>query len=140
MRLFMGRVKNLEYAGGQVLAIGDLAERTGVAITALRYYDELGLVRSAARVGGQRRYDDDAVKQVGVVLLLRDVGFTLEEIGRLVAGGPWRPLIKAKLAELEQQAADIDAARTALEHALRCPAKEPASCPRFWAIVEARVG
>lgn len=122
-----------------MLAIGDLAERTGVAITALRYYDELGLVRPAARVGGQRRYDDSAVRQVGVVLFLRDVGFTLEEIGRLVAGGSWRSLAKAKLVELERQAADIDAARTALDHALRCPAKEPTPCPRFWAIVDERL-
>jgi DNA-binding transcriptional MerR regulator len=122
-----------------VLAIGDLAERTGVAITALRYYDELGLVRPSSRVGGKRRYDDEAVKQVGVVLFLRDVGFTLEEIARLVAGGSWRALAKAKLVELDEQAADIAAARTALEHALRCPAKEPAACPRFWAIVEERV-
>lgn len=123
-----------------MLAIGDLSERTGVAITALRYYDELGLVRPAARVGGQRRYDDSAVKQVGVVLFLRDVGFTLEEIARLVDGGPWRSLAKAKLVELEEQAADIDAARTALEHALRCPAEDPAACPRFWSIVEERLG
>jgi len=123
-----------------VLAIGELAERTGVAITALRYYGELGLVRPAARIGGQRRYDEDAVKQVAIVLLLRDVGFTLQEIGTLVAGGSWRQLAKAKLGELEEQAANISAARVALEHALDCPAKEPAACPRFWAIVEARLG
>jgi DNA-binding transcriptional MerR regulator len=122
-----------------MLAIGDLSERTGVAITALRYYDELGLVRPTTRVGGQRRYDDEAVKQVGVVLFLRDVGFTLTEISRLVAGGPWRSLAKAKLLELEEQAADIEVARDAIEHALACPAKEPAACPKFWAIVEARL-
>ena len=123
-----------------MLAIGDLAERTGVAITALRYYDELGLVRPAARVGGQRRYDDDAVRQVGVVLFLRDVGFTLEEIGRLVTSGDWRPLVKAKLDQLDEQAAKLDAARSALDHSLRCPAGQPTSCPRFWSIVEERIG
>ena len=121
-----------------MLAIGDLAVRTGVAITALRYYDELGLVRPAARVGGQRRYDDDAVKQVAIVLLLRDVGFTLGEIGTLVAGGSWRQGAEAKLAELDEQAANIAAARVALQHALDCPAEEPAACPRVWAIVERR--
>jgi DNA-binding transcriptional MerR regulator len=110
-----------------------------VAITALRYYDELGLVRPAARVGGQRRYDESAVRQVGVVLLLRDVGFTLDEIARLIGGGSWRSMAKAKLVALERQAADIDAARTALDHALHCPAKEPAACPRFWAIVDERL-
>jgi DNA-binding transcriptional MerR regulator len=122
-----------------MLAIGELAERTGVAATTLRYYDELGLVSPTARVGGQRRYNDDAVKQVAVVLLLRDVGFTLEEIGTLVDGGPWRTLAKKKLAELEEQASNIAAARSAIEHALACPAKEPAACPRFWSIVEERL-
>ena len=63
-----------------MLTIGELAERTGVPTSALRYYDELGLVRPVRREGGQRRYDTEAVRQVGFVLLLRDIGFTLAEI------------------------------------------------------------
>jgi DNA-binding transcriptional MerR regulator len=122
-----------------MLAIGDLSERTGVAVTALRYYDELGLVRPATRVGGQRRYHDDAVKEVGIVLFLRDVGFTLVEIARLIDGESWRSMAKAKIAALESQLADIEAARTALRHALRSPEQSPASCPRFWALIEDRV-
>ena len=121
-----------------MLAIGDLAERTGVAITALRYYDELGLVRPAGRVGGQRRYLDHAVKEVGVVLFLRDVGFSLEEIGRMMQGADWRVVAKEKLAELDEQAANIHAARTALTHALDCPVGPPA-CPKFWSIIEDRL-
>jgi DNA-binding transcriptional MerR regulator len=124
---------------GSTLGIGELAERTGVAVTALRYYDELGLVRPAARVGGQRRYEDDAVKQVGVVLFLRDVGFSLEEIGRVMRGDDWRDLAHRKIAELEEQAANVRAARTALVHALDCPAGEPAMCPKFWSIIEDRL-
>ncbi len=46
-----------------------------MATSALRYYDELGLVRPTAREGGQRRYGEDAVRQVGVVLLLRELDF-----------------------------------------------------------------
>jgi DNA-binding transcriptional MerR regulator len=123
-----------------MMAIGELAERTGVAATALRYYDDLGLVRPAARVGGQRRYDETAVQAVGVVLFLRDVGFTLEEIRSMVDDSTgWRDMARAKLAELDAAAANIEAARTAIRHALRCPAEEPAACPRFWAIVEDRV-
>jgi DNA-binding transcriptional MerR regulator len=123
-----------------MMAIGELAERTGVAATALRYYDDLGLVRPVARVGGQRRYDDAAVKAVGVVLFLRDVGFTLEQIRSMVADDrSWRAMAKAKLAELDEAAANIEAARTAIQHALRCPEPSPATCPRFWSIVEDRV-
>jgi DNA-binding transcriptional MerR regulator len=79
------------------------------------------------------------VKAVGVVLFLRDVGFTLEQIRSMVAGESWREMARAKLAELDAAAADIAAARSAIKHALRCPAEEPAACPRFWSIVEERV-
>lgn len=122
-----------------LLTIGELAGRTGVAATALRYYDDLGLVPPVARVGGQRRYDDESVKLVAIVVFLREVGFTLEEIGRVVSGDGWRDIARAKLEELEAAAADIEAARSALEHSLACPAGEPAACPTFWSIVESRL-
>ena len=56
----------------RLIPIGELARRTGVAVTALRYYDELGLVRPTSRASGQRRYAESAIGRVGVVLLLRD--------------------------------------------------------------------
>jgi DNA-binding transcriptional MerR regulator len=141
--MLMGRANNFQYARSQVLTIGDLAERTGVATTALRYYDELGLVRPTARSGGQRRYDPAAVRQVGVVLLLRDLGFTLAEIARLVAGHTERPvwdeLVRSKLVELDGLIRDAEIARTALVHALACPADDPGRCPSFLAIVDGRL-
>jgi hypothetical protein len=69
-----------------LLSIGELSERTGVPTSALRYYDELGLVRPAARVAGRRRYAPSAVRDVGVVLFFREIGFSLAEIGRFIAG------------------------------------------------------
>jgi DNA-binding transcriptional MerR regulator len=122
-----------------VLTIGELAERTGVPTSALRYYDELGLVPPAARRSGQRRYHEDAVRLVGLVLLLRDVGFTLGEVGRLVGGAEWRVLVTQKIAELDRLIADTEAARTALQHSLECPAGGPAGCPKFWSIVDERL-
>jgi DNA-binding transcriptional MerR regulator len=68
-----------------VLTIGEVAERAGVATSALRYYDELGLLPPAARVSGRRRYTEDAVARVGAILLLSDVGFTLAEVGTILA-------------------------------------------------------
>jgi DNA-binding transcriptional MerR regulator len=126
----------------QLLSIGELAERTGVATTALRYYDELGLVEPATRVSGQRRYPESAVAEVGVILLLREVGFSLTDIASLVAGGErrsWREVIDRKLADLAAQQDRLDAARAALEHARRCPAGEPVHCSRFWSIIEGRL-
>jgi DNA-binding transcriptional MerR regulator len=128
----------------RLLSIGELAERTGVATTALRYYDDLGLVRPAARASGQRRYSEAAVNEVGVVLFLRDVGFSLAEIAELVAGGArrgraWERLIERKLAELDAHEHRLRVARLALEHARRCPEGHPSRCPRFWSIIEARI-
>lgn len=125
------------------MSIGELAERTGVAITALRYYDELGLVRPISRASGQRRYGESAVRAVGVVLSLRDVGFSLAEVGELIASRArttrWSALVEHKLVELAEQEHHLAVVRTALEHARDCPAKDPSRCPRFWAIVDARL-
>jgi DNA-binding transcriptional MerR regulator len=124
-----------------LLSIGELAERTGVATSALRYYDELGLVRPVARSSGRRRYAEAAITDVGVVVFLRNVGFTLAEIGSLVAGGeerPWQEVVLRKLEELGEQQQRLEAARSALEHARRCPAGDPVRCPRFRSIVESQ--
>ena len=130
-------------ASRSMLSIGELADRTGVPATALRYYDELGLVRPARRESGRRRYDESAVADVGVVLFLRDVGFTLDEIGHLLRrrapSADWRELIERKLAEVTAQVTRLEAARSALDHARRCPAEDPSQCPRFRAIVAARL-
>lgn len=138
---------NLQYTRGQVadglLSIGELSARTGVAVTALRYYDELGLVRPQRRLSGQRRYSQTAVRDVGVVLFLRDVGFSLAEIGHLLADRPrtrrWSELVERKLEALAEQEHRLVVARTALEHARDCPTKDPSRCPHFWTIIDARL-
>ncbi len=122
------------------LSIGELSERTGVPTTTLRYYDELGLVPPAARAAGRRRYAESAVRDVSVILFFREIGFSLAEIERFLAGGRQgrRELIDHKLAELTEQQHRIEVARTALEHGLRCPAGEPMKCSRFWSIIDGR--
>ena len=125
--------------GDATFGIGQLAERTGVPATALRYYDDLGLVRPVTREAGRRRYDDAAVAQVGVILVLRDVGFTLAEILELGNHDRWRELAVGKLEELDALAGRIHTARTALEHALACPHGDPGECPSFWGVVDARL-
>lgn len=73
-----------------LLSIGELAERAGVARTALRYYDEFGLVRPVVRVSGQRRYPESAIKDVRVICFLREVGFSLSEVGAFLSAGERR--------------------------------------------------
>jgi DNA-binding transcriptional MerR regulator len=127
----------------KLLSIGELAERTGVATTALRYYDELGLVRPVLRASGRRRYAASAIAEVGVILFLREVGFSLAEIASLISGSEqrrcWREMLDRKLVELAEQRHRLDVARAALEHARRCPAGEPLQCSRFWSIIEAQL-
>ena len=128
---------------GDLLTIGELSRRTGVATSALRYYEEVGLLRHATRISGHRRYTPDAVGVVGAVLLLRDT-FTLDEIRRLMAArskspGAWRELVRRKLVELDERIAEAQAARVAVEHALACPHEDIFACPNFQQIVRQRL-
>lgn len=127
-----------------LLTIGELARRAGVATSALRYYEELGLLPAPARISGQRRYPESALGLVGSILLLRDVGFTLAEQKALLASrsdalDDWRRLAQRKLAELDDQIAKAHTAREAIEHALRCPHDDIAQCPNYIAVVTARL-
>jgi DNA-binding transcriptional MerR regulator len=127
-----------------LLTIGELAKRAGVATSALRYYEELGLLPAPARISGQRRYPESAVRQVGIILLLRDVGFSLAEQKELMASGSiapdeWRRLARRKLTLLDQRIADAQSAREAIAHSLRCPHENFQHCPNFAAVVTARL-
>jgi DNA-binding transcriptional MerR regulator len=127
-----------------LLTIGELATHTGVATSALRYYEELDLLQPASRVSGQRRYGEAAVGVVGAILFLRDIGFTLAEISQLiesrsVSPDAWRDLARRKLDELDRQILDAQAARIAIDHALLCPKDDLLECPNFWAVVGQRL-
>ncbi len=126
------------------LTIGEVAHRTGAAPSALRYYEERGLLTPAARVSGRRRYGPEAVGVVGAILFLADVGFTLSEIEQLMAARstsprPWRDLARRKLVELDERIAEAQAARVAVEHALACPHDDIATCPTFQEVVRLRL-
>jgi MerR family redox-sensitive transcriptional activator SoxR len=63
-----------------VLSIGDLAERSGVAPSALRYYERLGLIRSRRTSGNQRRYEPAQLRRVAFIRIAAQVGLSLDEI------------------------------------------------------------
>jgi DNA-binding transcriptional MerR regulator len=127
----------------RLLSIGELATRTGVAATALRYYDELGLVRPATRSSGHRRYAESAVAEVGAIVFFRAVGFSLAEIGSFLSGRDprsRREIVDRKLAELTEQQQRIEVAREVLAHGQRCRAGDPMRCSRFWSIIDGQLG
>ena len=128
----------------RLLTIGELARRVGVATSALRYWEDLGLLPPAARISGQRRYPESAAGLVGLILLLRDVGFSLAEqkvfmASRAAAPGTWQRLARRKLADLDDQIAKALTARQAITHALRCPHEDIFECPNFVAVAAARL-
>jgi DNA-binding transcriptional MerR regulator len=126
----------------RLLTIGELAERSGVATTALRYYDERGLVRPATRLSGRRRYAVSAVAEVGAILLFREVGFSLAEISSFLTAGDRRSrqeIVDRKLAQLTEQQHRIEVAREVLMHGQRCPAGDPMDCSRFWSIIDGQL-
>jgi DNA-binding transcriptional MerR regulator len=127
-----------------LLTIGELARRAGVSTSALRYYEELGLLPAPARISGQRRYPESAARVVGAILLYSDAGFTLAEQKALMttragATGDPRQLMQRKLAELDEQIARAQAAREAIGHGLRCPHDDITQCPTFNAGITARL-
>jgi DNA-binding transcriptional MerR regulator len=128
----------------ELLTIGELARRAGVATSALRYWEELGLLPAPARISGQRRYPESAVTLVGIILLQRDAGFSLAEQKALMAAhrvalDEWRRLVRRKLPELDEQIAKAQAAREALEHALHCPHEDILQCRNFGKLITTRL-
>jgi DNA-binding transcriptional MerR regulator len=116
-----------------LVPIGELARRTGVAASALRYYERVGLLSPAGRVGGRRHYPPSSAERVALIRLCQDAGFTLAEIGRLLDGWSraWGHLAERKIAELDARIADARRARELITHALECPHRDLFACPNF---------
>jgi DNA-binding transcriptional MerR regulator len=115
------------------LSIGDVARRSGVAATTLRYYEDSGLLRPATRVGGRRRYDDSVLTRLEVIGLCKAAGFSLDEIRVLLADAtPGRPasrsLARAKLTDIDAQMATLRRARGIIEWAMSCPCASVDAC------------
>lgn len=106
------------------LSIGELAARSGVATSALRYYEAEGLIRSLRTPGGQRRYARDVLRRVAFVRVAQRLGLSLEDIRAALALLPegrtptkadwsrlsrmWRPLLDEQIAVLERLRGDLD--------------------------------
>jgi DNA-binding transcriptional MerR regulator len=67
------------------MKIGALAERTGTTVPTVRYYEQVGLLRPAARAGGQRTYDQEDVRRLAFIRRCRDFDFSIEEIRALLS-------------------------------------------------------
>jgi MerR family redox-sensitive transcriptional activator SoxR len=91
------------------LTISEVAQQVGLQASAIRYYEQIGLLPPAQRMSGQRRYDTTALYRLAIIQRARQLGFTLDEIRHLFFGfrrvtrasERWQALSRRKLAELD---------------------------------------
>jgi MerR family redox-sensitive transcriptional activator SoxR len=110
------------------LTIGTIARRAGVTASALRFYEQEGLLPAPPRVGGQRRYEPDVLQRLAVIRMAQEAGFTIAEIRTLFSGFPedapasdrWRDLARHKIPEVDAMIRRMQAVREVLEESLRC--------------------
>lgn len=123
------------------LDIAEVAQRSGLPASTLRFYEEKGLIATIGRRGLRRLFDADVLDRLALIALGRAAGFTLDEIARMFApdGRPSidRPLLLAKAAELDRSIRQLSAMRDGLLHAAACPAPSHLECPSFRRLVRA---
>lgn len=120
----------------EFFTIGQIAEKAGMASSAIRYYEQLGLVDEAPRVSGMRRYSLDAVKRLKLIQSAQGAGFSLDEIKTLTGGFPegtkpaerWQVLAREKLRELEALEANIQSMKRYLNQTLACRCESLEDC------------
>jgi DNA-binding transcriptional MerR regulator len=122
------------------LDIADVARSSGLAASALRYYERLRLIRSSGRHGLRRIYDADVLGRLALITCARAAGFTLAQVGRFLAATPddveLRRQLKLRASELDKQIAQLTRMRNSLSHAAICTHKPLVACRRFKAYIE----
>ncbi|MEU6488426.1 MerR family transcriptional regulator [Streptomyces sp. NPDC046887] len=118
-----------------LLDITEVARRTGVAPSALRYYERLGLLEPAGRRGQRRTYAPSAIDRIALILNARATGFSLTELAEVLAGDPERARarVAGKIQELDDRMAALRQVRDRLAHALTCPSDAILECAEFQA-------
>jgi MerR family transcriptional regulator, redox-sensitive transcriptional activator SoxR len=122
------RASLLAFGVAENLAISDVARVFGLRTSAIRYYEQIGILPPAMRKNGQRRYDNSVLFRLAVVQRARETGFTLEEIRELFFGFPpgtrppkrWHQLSQRKIAELRDRMKRLKLMETLLKRVEDC--------------------
>jgi DNA-binding transcriptional MerR regulator len=121
------------------LDIAEVASRSGIPASTLRFYEQKGLIQSIGRRGLRRLFEPNVLERLGLIAVGRSAGFSLDEIRAMFStdGEPDidRRLLVAKADELDRQVRRLAAMRDGLRHAARCPAPSHMECPKFRQIV-----
>jgi len=117
------------------LDIAEVARRSGLPASTLRYYEEKKLIRSVGRRGLRRLFDAKVLEHLALIALGRASGFSLDELARLFAPGGRpridRAMLSAKAEELDGTIRRLSAMREGLRHAAVCTASTHLACPKF---------
>ena len=123
------------------LDIAEVAQRSGVPASTLRFYEEKGLIASIGRRGLRRLFDPGVLERLALIALGRAAGFSLDEIALMFApdGRPRidRQMLAVKAQELDRTIRKLTAMRDGLRHAAVCPAPRHMECPTFRRILRA---
>ena len=121
--------------------IAELAKRSGLPASTLRFYEEKGLIASAGRQGLRRRFAPGVLERLALVALGRAAGFSLDEIAAMFAsdGRPRidRRRLSDKADQLDGTIRQLLAMRNGLRHAAVCPAPSHMECPTFRRLLRA---
>ena len=123
------------------ITIGEVARRTNVRASAIRYYERVGLLPEPVRVHGRRRYEHEVLGQLALIKGAKRAGFTLREIWVLLHGFPaevgaaerWRTLTSEKLVEVHELITQLGEIRVRLKTALRCECSSLDECAELMA-------
>lgn len=119
----------------RLLDIGEVAAEAGIRPSALRYYEEIGLIGSISRHGLRRQYLPGVLLQLKLIAMGRTAGFSLEEISKMFgkSGAPELPRKKLleRADEIEAQIRELSTLSNTLRHVAECRAPSHLECPTF---------
>jgi DNA-binding transcriptional MerR regulator len=125
----------------KILDITDVAQRSGLPASTLRFYEEKGLISSIGRRGLHRQFYSSVLERLALIAVGRAAGFSLDEISRMFApdGRPRidRKMLAQKAEELNGKIRELTAMRDGLRHAAACSAPSHMECPTFRRILRA---
>ncbi len=116
-------------AAGQWITIGEVAWRTGAAVSAIRFYEEKGLLTARRTAGGTRMFLRSDIRRVSFILIAQRLGFSLEEIGVHLRGLPdgrtptkkdWEKISRDFRASIDERIAALTTLRTRLTSCIGC--------------------
>jgi len=122
------------------LDIGEVADRSGVKPSALRYYEEVGLISSVSRRGLRRQFPPEVLLQLKLIAMGKEAGFSLDDISAMFGkdGAPDLPreALHRKADEIDRRIRELTALRDTLRHVAECRAPSHMECPTFRRLVD----